>query len=326
MSQGEAFDPELRELLGEVARAGGSALLQIPRSELQAGARAAADGPPERLSARAPFLRRAERRLLEVHREELARLLFAYAVAQRHAWRPDGAHHDDCTLVPPERDALDRRNRALARTWARDLDDLPAVDLLRACLRHSRRVAPVQLTAAGLRIAPSARMRIAHAVDLVLCERLPLPAARLLHGVLAEQGDGVEASYAWENLAWIEPAAELFERAVCAERSRVVPSIWWLRLALRRGSPEGLLRAARQVEEAVPPDHPALAWCGTQPEQLPLAEGMPGGIHRPGRVRLPEPAAADARLGPVARRVLAGEPRVRTPRLGVPAVAEAHPR
>ena len=75
------LDSGLRELLGEIALDPRAELLRVPRAEVARVARAGS-GSEAWVSAAAPFLRRAERRLLEVYREEIGRLLYRYAVLE----------------------------------------------------------------------------------------------------------------------------------------------------------------------------------------------------------------------------------------------------
>lgn len=306
-------DPGLRALLGELLCDADARLLHVSRAVLRQRACGGSTGA----ASTAPFLRRAERRLLEVYREEVARLLYHLALVHRAAARPMGAHYADCVLPLPEAGALELRTRKLARFWARDLDDLAAVDLLRACIGRGRRVSPAQLTAAALRIAPSARVRIAHAADLAAFEGLRPQAERMLHGVLAEQVNGELASYALENLSLVRPSdhaalAVLHARAVRSDPTRVVPSLAWLRHSAHGRSLAGVLRAAEQVDHLVSEDHPALAW-------YLRASARGSGPGTEGRTRLA--SAAAEHVGPVARRVLlCATP---SPACAAPAVSDA---
>ena len=76
-----SMTPELRELLGAIADDPRAQLLRVKSAQ---AAREGLERNPK-VSSSAPFLRKAERRLLELHREELGRLLYAYAhIARMH--------------------------------------------------------------------------------------------------------------------------------------------------------------------------------------------------------------------------------------------------
>ena len=316
---GFPLEPNLRELLGAIVRDSEATLLNVPRGAVGLGT----GGGSARAGTSAPFLRRAERRLLEVYRDEVARLLYRLAIVQRDARRPSTTHFADRAMPLPARGGLELRARKLVRFWARDLDDLPAVDLLRACVGGRRHMSPAQLTAAALRLAPSARVRIAHAADLASFEGLRRQAERLLHGVLAEQATGELASYALENLALVRAwnhraVARLQERAVLADRARIVPSLAWLWHSARDlaggGSTERVRRAAEQVDRTVGPEHPALAWY-LRTLAAPDARSLPGPVRE-----------EVERAGPVSRSVLlrAGSGPVRAV-CGAPALSDAGP-
>jgi hypothetical protein len=254
-----SMSPELRELLGDIADDPRAQLLRVKTAQ---AAREGLERNPK-VSSSAPFLRKAERRLLELYREELGRILYAYAhIARMQVPENQGrVHFHDLKRSPPTRGDTDHAARAMLRSRG---SDEPEIDLLRRCLNSTRDILPTEIVGATLRVTPSDRASVALSVDLSL-EGSPNNGEETVCSFLKRGLGSSIDSYAWESLGlsaatsceWGKAAAH-YEAAVQSDPTRVIPALCWLRFSLLSVSKESALRASEFVDRSLHPSDPAL--------------------------------------------------------------------
>lgn len=294
-----SMTPELRELLGAIADDPRAQLLRV-RSH-QAFREGLERNP--KVSSAAPFLRKAERRLLELHREELGRLLYAYAhiVRMQVPENTLRVHYQDCEVAPPAKAELDHRARALLATEGADP---PETELLRRCLASTSGLDATEVIGATLRVAPSDKAQVMLGTDLCL-EGQRAEADKALRSFLARGPGSPIDSYAWESLGVLAAqsgelaaAAGSYESSVRADPTRVVPALAWLWFSLRAEDVRSASMAAAFVDRVVPADVPAITWFRG------LGDSGVRGAVSPDVARLARSVAG--RSGPASRRIVDG--------------------
>ena len=249
--------PEVRELLVEIAGDGAARLLRsrLPAEEVEIPVVGTAE----------PFLKKAERRLLEMHRDEVARLLYLFAVrvhldGKHAAWR---VHYRDARSAP-DASELEWRSRGPLQELASAEPD--ACKLLSDCVGGMQNVRSTDLLTSSLRLAPAASTRVFLGLSLFVEQEDPDRARACLDGVLADRPSAYVASFALQNLAKVAAdlgnhldASDYYERAADADGDRLVPRIACLNEALLSGSEERSLRAATALEGVSETEGP-LSW------------------------------------------------------------------
>jgi hypothetical protein len=271
------MSPELRELLGAIADDPRARLLHVAPGQVAHEALESSS----KVSPSAPFLRKAERRLLEAHREELGRLLYSYAHLARTE-SPESkrrVHYQDWGGPAPTKVETDHRSQALLGNKVA-LENEAEIELLKRCLASTCGVHPSEIIGALLRVAPSSKAQVVLGLDRSL-EGAPPEGAVLLNEFLGRGPKSRFDSYAWENLGFAatlmgrpQQAASSYEAAVRADVTRVAPALDWLRFSLVIEARDSALRAADHVDRSVPVNSPILRW--HQLESVPSLASSPG--------------------------------------------------
>lgn len=285
----------VRELLGELASDSTARLLRITEGQARVEAR-----------ERAPFVRsgmpsltQVERKLLDCHREEVARVLYRYSVlvACRLPAVRDRQHYADNSPLPSEDVLATRAEHCLSSTYAQHED----LTVLEECLGGPS-MSPLSILAAGARFAPSAEIRIAQASNLLHVESDHRRAGEVFSDLAREQ---YLLSYALEGLGGVaaeqgdfEQAARTYRLASEADPLRPMPKLAWLRFSVRCGAIADIEASASVVDATLSVSDPAVRWYLGLP-----GEGDPGQIGSdPVRV----PGIPDERFGMITRAVIHG--------------------
>jgi hypothetical protein len=296
-----SMSPDLRELLGEIAEDPRAQLLRVKSAQ---AAREGLERNPK-VSSSAPFLRKAERRLLELYREELGRLLYAYAhVARMQVPENESrVHYQDCKHPEPTKPETDHGARPLLEF--RGADEAEA-DLLRRCLGSTHGIDPSEIIGAALRVAPSDKAQVMLGTDLSL-KGSSSEARNVLTAFLAREPRSQVDSFAWEALGFLAcqegsygQAAGHYEAAVRFDPGRVIPGLAWLRFSLLAGVEDAASRAAAFIDRMVPEESPAIEWYQA------LSRRSIGPKSSPEQKRLARLVADQS--GPVSRRLIHGYP------------------
>jgi hypothetical protein len=259
------FEPEVEAILREIASDPRSSLLRVsrPRHLLGLFERYTNVGP------QTVGLTAAERHLLQVYRNEVARLLGD--VCRRRlvsGERPlNRSLTVDSDLVIPSEAENRERSRAL-QPFAGELDEPDVESLLERCASGdpTRQPSVTALAAAMARLVPSDSARGLAGLDLALRGQ-PRAALRLHHSILAGSPSPLMASIAWENVGFAqellrsqEAALDGFRIAALTDLGRSFPALVWLQRGLVMGLADESLRAASRVNELLGPDDKTLDW------------------------------------------------------------------
>jgi len=262
MSIQSRMDPEVRAILEEVALDPRSHLLRVPVPAI----------PPRReepVRDTEVLLTRAERRLVEVHRHEVAELLLEEV---RRAVLEE-QRVGSAILRPVEGDSGFRRHDP--REWEsrarRRLSVIPEElgeswggSLLEECVRTApdRRPSPVQLAAASLRLVPRALTRLYLALALHEAGQTR-SGLQVLFDVLDGGPSAALEPYLWQNVGLLESSLDAPRRALNAwRRGALSPEagptqpMSWFAEALCQGDRGELRRAERRLRELGESDSP----------------------------------------------------------------------
>ncbi len=261
MSTSKTLDPEVQAILESVASDPRCELLRVPKltvPSMQATA----------VSKREPFLKRAERRLLEVHRIDISQLLLdhvrsAVIAGERAEGRLLNYATANLRSEAPEPAAMIRRSRErLARKAT--LQECPdEVTLLERCVQSSpgKRPETSSLALAALRLVPRVDTKICLGIALGQ-EGRESEGLEVLYSVIDGEPSQMMLSYAWQNVALLRErldpgrvALDAVRSAACTVEKRGDPAMRWFASALQLGDPAEALRASVYVEEALPPSH-----------------------------------------------------------------------
>lgn len=260
----ETLDPEIRALLEEVARDPRARLLRVERLHLPVREEA----PVGRASAR---LASAERQLVEVHRHELARLLFEASrrAIYEHPTAAATLHRSEnmerqVELGDPE-EWSKRAGHALAMTGG-EFEVSDSTALLAACsgLPAAGRPSAMSLALASLRLVPrpAARMCVAHAL---MQGGHAAAAIHVAHGIVCERPSPRDLSYAWEivglaewGLARLDAAVSAYEAAASTREVRSPPLLNLFALELERADLDAVLSIVDRIEATIPLGHPSI--------------------------------------------------------------------
>ena len=260
------YEPEVEELLRELAADPTSTLLRVPRR----GIVPTLFDKHTLVSPRAAGLSSAERHLLQVYREEVELLLRQAYLLYCRLDEPFGPAYCWHVTVGQRQElpAMDEWTLQAERALGHPLkgDGAPeARELLSLCVRESptRIPSPIQLAAAALRLVPSNQARIYVATDLVLSGRTRT-GMRGLRDVLACCSSSHESyclqnmTRAYEDLGDIESAAQSASDASRADESRPDPLLNWFVLSARMTDLRSTLEAAKRIDDLLVHDHIAL--------------------------------------------------------------------
>lgn len=252
--------PDLEEVLRDIAA--------DPRARLLR-ARSSADfvrvARDEAVGNGAPGLRAAERELLRVHREEVARLLrercvmalYGGAAVKRGLIRTITLESE---LEIPSKKEWEEHCR-IVRFEAGDPFTTEGLSLIEACISNSERVTPLELARASSRLVPTVQASLYEAFCLSASGHRA-EAREIYRRVIVEGTSPFLASYVWDGVGRSfalegdhSRALEAYDRAAkaCPEHvhafmPRVVQS------ALGRNE-VSTVRALAELDERIPADH-----------------------------------------------------------------------
>ena len=252
MSQSSGLDPEIRDLLVELAGDASGQLLRATSRQLNAALYERA----HRGLSSSTFLSKIENRLLEAHRNELGRLLYQMGIALLHAPGPHQLlHHADYRVPVPSLQTLGDSARHLQLQPDAQSLEPEAMELLGRCVRIGQGVTAEQALSAAMRVRPSPKVLRSLGMALALSSAHSSEAERLIKDSLSQCSPGTSSSYGWEALGWIacqksdfKGATRAYERACGDDPDRALPARSWVASALQAGDREQLLRADRHMQ------------------------------------------------------------------------------
>ncbi len=212
--------PEIADILSELAKKPGSALLRVPRRDVPRSVMESGSV----VSARSATLDEAERHLVQVHREELAFVLRQAAYLRLNEGEESRHLMVDRALsslrdhIPSEKEVRVRSSRVL-REDAGHAEKTEVVELLERCVASSVSgwASAGQLAAASHRLVPNNAARIYAALQ-ALAEGSPATSIVILRSVLAASGSNVHRYAAWANSSHAYNRLSQTDRALdCAQ-------------------------------------------------------------------------------------------------------------
>jgi len=263
------LEPEIEELLREVAADPDSSLLRVPRSKAVPTLyedRPAVGPATDGLSA-------AEKEILRVHRLEVAWLLRQVCLlklVEGNRNRPYVGRYLNprtrASLIRPR--TIDAGCEELATTLTGDEHCIMAQALLKRAVANPASEQPtiLDLAAVAHRLQPSSMARVLASQDLLLGGS-PRTALALLNAVLPFHPFTSIGVSAWHTiglahlrLGHLGLAHEAYQTASNADKER--PSVWMDRmaLALQVGDTSDTVRAAQHLGELVTVDHEEVEW------------------------------------------------------------------
>ena len=261
------YEPEVEELLRELAADPTSTLLRVPRK----GIVPTLFDKHTMVSPRAAGLSSAERHLLQVYREDVALLLREAYYLYLQQGEPFGPAlvwdvvQDRRFRLPTVEEWRRRAERALERP--QEGDGAPeAHDVLALCVRESpvAMPSPVQLAVASLRLVPANQARIYVACDLQQSGMVEA-GVRGFADILSQCSSSFHRSYCLQNMALayedmgdLDLASQLLAEASSIDESRSDPVMNWLFVSIQRMDTRSALDAARRIDRTLTPDHGAL--------------------------------------------------------------------
>jgi Tfp pilus assembly protein PilF len=258
------LDPEVQVLLEEVARDPRSHLLRVPRAVVPLEFE-------QPVSTRAAFLSSAEKRLLEVHRAEVAELLREAAVLALFAHPSASATlHHSLTVDRELRlaDPVQWHQRGREQLWVSpdEIRREDAYTLLAACVNATSQstASATRLATASLRLVPRNETRVLLALAFHQTEQIA-SALHILRAVVTTPASQLTTSCVWENIGLCEwdfgrPEAShsAYRKAASTLEQRSMPIINWFVLALHLQDRSSALEAAKLLGELVSENHPSV--------------------------------------------------------------------
>ena len=261
------LDPHLEEVLRDIEADPKARLFRISPRQLL---RTLRDRDPV-IGTRQVGLSTAERELLEVHREEVARLLYDTALADLY-----GGRHGRIALGRwvtsvqevhvPSRSELQRRHQYLTSLPEVGGDAQARVILLEEHLGSAIGGRPdgVRLLLNSLRLAARSRTRIALALALMAREE-DEKAAGVLNAVLERRSSTLTHAIALGNLAYVRQrqgndlaALELSGASRIRQPDRIGQLLNEFAFALRVGDAERVIATGQRMHDLVGETHPAV--------------------------------------------------------------------
>ncbi len=264
MSSQKTIDPEVQAILEEVGRDPACKLLRVPKLVVSPVSQA-----PVR--DRDSTLTRVERRLVKVHRNDVAQLLLdeaARRITEVEAREGRLLRYVNASTIsaPVDADVWRKRVSSRLRKMTGVEDEVVPEALLKACvgIDQAGDVSPVQLATASLRLVPRATTSICLGIALD-------QEGRVEHGysTLIETIDRLPSelmlSYAWQGIACIEFEKGNLEgerlalnRASMTAELRGDPAMAWFSACLKSGDRKDVLVAASRIEDCIPVGHPSV--------------------------------------------------------------------
>lgn len=303
MSRPIDVDPEVRELLQELAGDASAQLLRVSTESLHVSLKEHG----RRVFSTAPSLNDMERKLLRAHREELGRLLYRWGarlLLQRGL--PGFCRYGDGVSTLPTADAARVDGEYLRRQLAGNELDGEVAALLDRCAHGSTGTSAEQAFAAAMRVRPSPACLRTWGIAKFRRGIGASAARQLIESALEQEPAGQNGSHSWEALGWIAALESDRQRALNAYRAaaecdpdRVTPVLFWLRSAAWAGDRNELLRASRTLECGPAPGEELLVWFETG-----IRRSIDQGELVPLDSRRLELGTAASELGPIARRII----------------------
>ncbi len=258
------FDPEVQALLEEIVADPSSTLLRVPQERLSKWL--TAREPP--VSPREPLLTRAERHLLQAHRDYVAKLLLEGCILELikgPIWKTK-IH----TWVTVKETPAPREDQWRARVTreVRDPSISSAVQddgrWLRRCLGEGPFPPASELAAASLRMVANDEARIWLGVALHR-EGQSKSALRALTDVVSHRPSAPNERHARMDCGLVHfelgdfvQAVDWYSSAAMVDDASPIPLFSWMVSALQLGDERQSLAAAIRIHETVNANHPAL--------------------------------------------------------------------
>ncbi len=262
------FDPEVQALLEEIVADPSSTLLKVPEAPLSKWL--IAREPP--VSPREPVLTRAERYLVQAHREYIARLLLERSVMELTRGSISETRVHRCLtanerLPLPTDDAWRLKAEKELDSHTTIQDAAIGHDLLRRCVGGDRNPQPSQLVAASLRLAPCDQTRVWLGVALHR-EGQNRSALRVLHDILGHRPSTLDEAWARADCGLVHfwqgefaSAADWYRSAAAVRTDKLRPvfAFGWMTSALQLGDASDVRTASIRIDENVNSSDPVLA-------------------------------------------------------------------
>lgn len=263
------FDPEFEAILREVAADPHSSLLRVKRPQVL-GELFDQYSP---ISTQATGLTKAERHLLQVHRNEIAWLLRQACLikliegpsSKRFVSRFAAPGKEVTLLAPAEMEASVRERRERSS----DLEECThGLDLLAQCVADRRGEEPrvAELATAAFRLEPTDQARLMVGYDLVLREEAR-SSLRLMRRVLMNDPAERDAARAWAcvgmcftDMGDLTSAHQAFREGSSQSEPEILNSLLRLVFGLQLGMEADVLDCSRRLDELLSPDDPAVEW------------------------------------------------------------------
>jgi len=261
------FEPELEDLLREIAADPRSQLLRLPRPE-SLPALLARPGP---VSAGRAGLSAAERHLLEVHRDELADVLRRacltrfFSDPQRSIYLNRSRNARELIRFDTPEQWRARAHQALEDA-RRGAAQLAGLDLLEACLRSepTERISITQLARTSLLLQPTDVAEAYVGLDLILSSK-ELSGIKVLEQLISDQPSTYVKACSLENVALgfgisgqDAKAITYYRRSAQVDNQRPAPIMGWLVCALIAADRQEARVAAAWLDAIAGGDHPAV--------------------------------------------------------------------
>ncbi len=259
------LDPEVLALLDEIAADPDSTLLRVPREPLKRFL--PLREPP--VSPREPLLTRAERHLVQAHREYVARLLFdacrlsltrdPIEKTRIHRWVTK-----DQRLEIPVKDKWHSWANQAVKNPPSDPDLSFPLRLLQRCASGETSTPASELASASLRLVPCDATRIWLGVALHR-EGQSRSAMHTLQDVLAHRPSPANELWARMDCGFVsfgcaryEQAVDWYRSAASVQEDPAIPVLSWFSSALQLGNREEASKARARLDEVVDPRHPTV--------------------------------------------------------------------
>ncbi|MEW6074231.1 MAG: hypothetical protein AB1726_16760 [Planctomycetota bacterium] len=270
-----ALDPALEEVLADIARDPRASLFHTTPRQLALGLR----GHIPCVSSRQAALTAAERHLLDVHREEVAWLLYK---ACQHRLLREGrgalAVHEHLgnnkRITLPTAATYSRRAEAATLSSEADRTSSISIAIRRLPAHLQDTIDPTFLALTSLRLVPRDETRI----WLALCRLTQAqyaPAISMLDSVLCHHTTALNQALCHFNHAWIAwamgrtgRAKDLYSLAAAEEELTVMPSAYRLCIAVLTTDTTLAMMTARLLDDAAWPHDPVIDECANNLHRL----------------------------------------------------------
>jgi hypothetical protein len=266
MAEPILFEPELEQLIREIAADPRSHLLRIPRP----AAIRSLHSREREVSANATGLTLAERELVRVYRCEAAKLL-REACVMRVMNHPEGKTWLVSHLTPVRQlrlrdtDDWSRRAQATLADATAHRGGLDGIELIETCVSHpdATAVSVAELAAASLRLEPADPAWIYPAIESVHEGRFAA-ALHSLERLLETPTSPWHRTFVWTQIGRAklsagDPSGALlaYKRVVELDASRIAGSLGWCAAACEIGDARQFAAAAEHLDSVLPVLHEA---------------------------------------------------------------------